>query len=396
MSGRGYNLRTRSSAKSRFNEEESSEVSFSRRGRSSLKKDPQPVEGGEIEFNEIPVLEKPIEPPLPLPTPPKITDDDLYDPEDINFDEDEVVVETPKKEMPVSPPRLPKPIMQIVPDAPKKQPPKTKSGGILSPRIQQLLGNDKPKLVVNYPNKGYHQTSAFEPRPTTIDLSSSFLLQEPEKPIAIPPILLQGNQQEPEIDAMDIEEQPLPQEESNKIQVELDDIIPLLLNKATESDEATIFTGKFTGHVAQIKRDLYMYLMGMANQLPPKWQWAVNELRQKQLTEAHKNNPEYQSYLELKNKFEAPLPALPVMEPKSNELVYSIFSKYNISDSGKPIAPSPAQTKRPTAPIISAPKRTFATMSDLEKGLGTLLQNGSTSTGITERPTKKAKVEEKE
>lgn len=337
---------------------------------------------------------------LPFLQEPLLSEKEKDDPKDKNFspkinieeeeddDEDEDFQEDYDDDSPMSdsihePPPPPSVKVLLGPPVvvPKKIPQKT--GGMLGTKMQSLLLNSKkpiddkkPVISIQFNNQ-HANTNQFNPESKQLINLSDLFTKKP------PPV-------EVSTDAMDSDNPPAPP----KRICELDDILPLLLEKATRADEATTFTTKFTGHVAQAKRDIYYYLMGMGNKLPPKWEWAMQELQQEESKEERKADKDYQTYLELKTKFEAPLPVPTIVEPKPNQFINTLFSKYNIVDSGKvQISQTTASNAFPPKNGLVTPfKRSFATMNDLSKQMDKNLNNGSSSTQVKERPTKKAKT----
>jgi hypothetical protein len=185
----------------------------------------------------------------------------------------------------------------------------------------------------------------------------------------------------------------------------LDEIIPKLRKRAVALDQEQSFTTKFSGHLAQLNRDLSMYLFGMKGSVPKKWEWAIQEIMAERLEAERQQNQSYQHFLTLAHQFGytvsqgqdrlvQPPPIKGVVyrgESVNHNLIDSLQTKYRINEQGQPIisattTPLPPQAKKKVAPVSTS----LVTNNDHQKQLVNYFnsnsKNGSTGTALKERP----------
>jgi len=160
------------------------------------------------------------------------------------------------------------------------------------------------------------------------------------------------------------------------VTIEMDDLIPILTHRAVLLDKQEAFTSHFKGHTAQLKRDLYMYLMGVAGKIPKKWDWAVSRMVEETKERDLRQNLEYRSFLAMADKFgfavnqetatiSTTIPKassaqpykLPSFNPDANSIVDILMSKYHIEDNGR------VATEDNTATSAAPKKRKFSSIS---------------------------------
>lgn len=180
--------------------------------------------------------------------------------------------------------------------------------------------------------------------------------------------------------------------------VEMSALIPLLRKKAQEEDRARAFTPGFTGHTAQLNRDLYMYLQGMSNKIPTRWQWAVREIIRKEQEVQQKEDKYYQQFELLAKHFGFAIQpashsvqsAGPIEVNYRNTVpqemhrgIGELMEKYRITDAGEKAMVSPVlktrppkSTKHPSSSTPHSKKRGFKDMQSLLQSYSGMYNGG--------------------
>lgn len=224
-----------------------------------------------------------------------------------------------------------------------------------------------------------------EPEPVLRDFDEPYNIE------LLPPTITDAQLEKLVADERSQEEQNLPQPSTT---IEMDLLIGKLESRAKKLDTAAAFKPGYPSHIAQLKRDLYMYIYGMKAKIPPKWNWALNDILEEERQTERLDSDEFQQFLSLANQLGYKIPNINedrIAEKGAPKFIYQganekddqpydkLMEKYKLSDAGQTILqiPPPSPKKISVAKAMSGPGKRKFSENGGGKGSSTVLVESS-------------------